>query len=62
MITDGLTKALPKQKHNNFIWMVGMVDISERLRAERRMEALKEILQAQKADDESPEIVVRLRC
>ena len=60
MIADGLTKALPKQKFNTFVRMVGMVDITERLRAEKRMEALKEILQARKAD-ENPEVIIRLR-
>jgi hypothetical protein len=44
MITDGLTKALPKQKFENFIKMIGMVDIKERLNAEKWMEDLKEKL------------------
>jgi len=35
MITDGLMKALPKQKFHNFVWMIRMVEISERLRAEK---------------------------
>jgi len=35
MIADGLTKALQKQKFRHFVQMVGMVDISERLRTEK---------------------------
>jgi len=49
MIADGLTKALPKQRFENFVKMVGMVDIEERLRVEKRMEILKEEIQARKA-------------
>jgi len=61
MIADGFTKALPKQKFQNFVQMVGMVDISDRLRDEKRMETLRETLKARKAD-EDPEIEVRLIC
>ena len=61
MIADGLTKALPKQKFRNFVQMVGMKDISERLRAEKRMETLKETLVARRADA-NPETEVRLIC
>jgi hypothetical protein len=42
MITDRLTKALPRQKFGNFIGMTGLVDIRDRLQAEKRQEALKE--------------------
>jgi len=59
MIADGLTKALQRQKFRHFVQMVGMVDISERLRTEKRIEALKETLQARKADA-NPETIVRL--
>jgi hypothetical protein len=31
MLADGLTKALPKQRFRNFVDMIGMVDIWERL-------------------------------
>jgi len=61
MITDGFTKALLKQKFQNFVQMVGMVDILDRLRDEKRMETLRETLKARKAD-EDPEIEVRLIC
>jgi len=65
MIADGLTKALPKQKLNNFVRMLGMENIEERVRTEKRMEELKEILKARKVDDspendEGPETEVRL--
>ena len=42
MIADGLTKALPGQKFGNFIGMIGLVDIRDRLQTEKRQEALKE--------------------
>jgi hypothetical protein len=42
MIADGLTKALPGQKFENFIGIIGLVDIRNRLQAEKRQEALKE--------------------
>src|SRR6266480_4641444 len=61
MITDGFTKALLKQKFQNFVQIVGMVDISDRLRDEKRMEALRETLRARKADEDL-EIEVRLIC
>ena len=60
MIADGLTKALPKQKFNNFVKMIGMVDIQERLEIEKRMEILKETLKARRKGDNS-EIVAVLR-
>lgn len=58
MIADGLTKALPRQKHENFVKMVGMVDIRDRLNAEKRMEDLKDALMARKGPN--TEIEVRL--
>jgi hypothetical protein len=42
MIADGLTKAPPGQKFGNFIRMIGLVDIRDRLQAKKRQEALKE--------------------
>src|SRR2546423_9771145 len=32
MPADGLTKALPRQKHENFVRQLGLVDIRERLK------------------------------
>ena len=48
MLADGLTKALPKQRFRNFVNMIGMVDIQERLDTERRMEEMKEMLVARR--------------
>jgi hypothetical protein len=42
MIADGLTKTLPRQKFGNFIGMIGLVNIRDRLQAEKIQEALKE--------------------
>ena len=44
MIADGLTKALPRQRFKNFVNMIRMVDIKERLKVEKRMEDLKDHL------------------
>lgn len=57
MIADGLTKALSRQKFGNFVRMIGLVDIGERLDAEKRMEDLKSTLMARKT---SSEIEVRI--
>jgi len=61
MIIDGFTKALLKQKFQNFVQMVRMVDILDRLRDEKRIEALRETLKVRKVDKD-PEIKVRLIC
>jgi len=61
IITDGFTKALPRQKFRNFVQMVRMVDITTRLETEKRMETLKETLKARKVEA-NPEITVRLKC
>jgi hypothetical protein len=59
MIADGLTKALPRQKFENFVRMVGMVDIKDRLAAEKRMEDLKDKWMERKRASNT-EIEVRL--
>ena len=59
MIADGLTKALSRQKFENFVKMIGMVDIKDRLEVERKMEDLKEKLIA-KRKALNAEIEVRL--
>jgi hypothetical protein len=56
MIADSLTKALQKQRFDAFVRMIGIVDIKERLMEEKRMEALKDQLIAQKRELD-PEIV-----
>jgi hypothetical protein len=35
MLTDGLTKALPRQKHETFIKQLGLIDISGHLHQEQ---------------------------
>ena len=42
MIADGLTKVLPKQKFQNFVNIIGMVDIKEQLTKEKQLEDLRE--------------------
>ena len=42
MIADGLTKVLPKQKFQNFVNIIGMVDIKELLTKEKQLEDLQE--------------------
>ena len=59
MIADGLTKALQKQRFDAFVRMIGMVDIKERLMAEKRMEALKDQLIVQKKETDL-EIILQL--
>lgn len=60
MIADGLTKALQRQKFENFVSMIGMVDIEERLNVDKRMEVLKEKLLAKKERVESPDIEIHI--
>src|SRR6266702_4538541 len=58
MIADGLTKALPKQRFQSFVNMIGMVDIKERLAEEKQLEDLREKVRARRKD--SNEITVQL--
>ena len=58
MIADGLTKALQRQKFESFVKMIGMVDIRERLKAEKRAEVLREELLSRKESDPETEIRV----
>src|SRR6266702_4791051 len=58
MIADGLTKALPKQRFQSFINIIGMVDIKERLAKEKQLEDLREKVRARRKD--SNEIMVQL--
>ena len=51
MIADGLTKALQRQKFENFVKMIGIVDIKERLKAEKRAEVLREELLSKRETD-----------
>jgi len=58
MIADGLTKALPKQRFQNFVNLVGIVDIKEQLDEEKQLEDLREKVRARRKD--SDEIMVQL--
>jgi Reverse transcriptase (RNA-dependent DNA polymerase) len=61
MLADGLTKALPRQRHEGFIKMIGLDDIQDRLNRERRMEDLKDrIKEARLNKQEDAEQVVQL--
>jgi len=42
MIADGLTKALPRQMHEEFVRQIRLDDISDRIQREKRMDALKD--------------------
>lgn len=42
MIVDGLTKVLSGQKFRDFIGMISLVDIRDRLQTKKRLEALRE--------------------
>jgi hypothetical protein len=58
MIADGLTKALPKQRFQSFVNMIGMVDIKEQLDREKQLEDLRDSIRARRKD--SDEITVQL--
>ena len=42
MIADSLTKALPRQMHEEFVRQIRLDDISDRIQREKRMDALKD--------------------
>ena len=48
MPADGLTKALPRQRHEEFMRMINLEDISARIQIEKRMEALRDKIKASK--------------
>ena len=52
MIADGLTKALPKQRFQSFIDIIGMVDIKEQLNEEKQLEDLRENIRARRKDSD----------
>jgi len=58
MIADGLTKALPKQRFQSFVNIIGMVDIKEQLNKEKQLEDLRDSIRARQKD--SNEITVQL--
>ena len=49
MIADGLTKALSPQRHEAFVKLIKLDDITQRIELEKRMEALRDQLPDQKA-------------
>jgi hypothetical protein len=53
-----LTKALPKQRFQNFVNLVRKVDIKEQLDKEKQLEDLREKVRARRKD--SNEIMVQL--
>ena len=50
MIADGFIKALPKQKFQNFINIIRIVDIKEQLTKEKQLEELKENIKIRQKD------------
>ena len=58
MIVDRFMKALPKQRFQSFINMIGMVDIKEQLAEEKQLEDLREKVKVRKKDPN--EIMVQL--
>ena len=49
MPTDGLTKTLFKQKHENFVRMIGLINISDKLVMKQRAAKKKKINQSKKS-------------
>jgi hypothetical protein len=60
MIADGLTKALPRQRHDEFIRQIKLDDITARIQLERRMEALKDTIKEARMGAQQPEETVFL--
>ena len=54
MIVNGLTKALSSQRHEVFVKLIKLDDITQRIELEKRMKALRDQLQDRKAA-ESPD-------
>ena len=50
IIADRLTKALPKQRFQSFVNIIGIVDIKERLANKKQLEDLKESIRARQKD------------
>ena len=58
IIADGFIKALPKQRFQSFVNMIGIVDIKERLANKKQLEDLRESIRARRKDLD--EIMVQL--
>ena len=50
MIADGLMKALPKQRFQSFVNIIGIMDIKERLNEEKQLEDLREKVRTRQKD------------
>jgi hypothetical protein len=50
MMADGLTKALPRQRHKEFTRLIRLDDVTERLQQEGKMEALRDRIIEARAD------------
>jgi hypothetical protein len=50
MVADGMTKALAAPKFKGFTSQMGLEEIGERLRMDRRMEELKEDIKSRRED------------
>jgi Reverse transcriptase (RNA-dependent DNA polymerase) len=61
MPADGFTKALGRQKHEAFCKMLGLVDVTQRLNQELRMEELKERIQASRKENTEEEMILGSR-
>ena len=46
IIANRLIKALPKQRFQSFVNIIGMVDIKERLNKEKQLEDLRDSIRA----------------
>ena len=46
MIANGFIKALPKQRFQSFVNLIGIVDIKERLAEEKQLEDLRDNIKA----------------
>ena len=50
MMADGLTKALSRQRHEDFVRLIRLDDVTERLQLKRKMEALRDRIIGARAD------------
>ena len=58
MIADGFIKALPKQRFQSFVNMIGIMDIKKRLAEEKQLEDLRDSIKERQKD--ANEVVVQL--
>ena len=58
MLADGLTKALPRQHHEEFMRMINLEDITDRIQREKRMEILQDKIKDLWTEKTAPEVVL----